>query len=79
MSSEHSPAEASLHTGIRAGRSIEVVIDAGAGLDHRMQDLLESEALAGTRKWPAWKSLTLIAFAGTGLWALIFAGYLVFF
>ncbi len=79
MSSEHSPAEASLHTGIRTGRNDEVVVDAGAELDHGMQDLLESEALAGTRKWPAWKSLTLIAFAGTGLWVLIFIGYLVFF
>ncbi len=79
MSSEHSPAEASLHTGIRAGRNDDVVVDAGDELDHRMQDLLESEALADTRKWPAWKSLTLVAFAGIGLWALIFATYQALF
>ena len=51
MSSEHSPAEAYLRTGIRTGRNDDVVVDAGAELDHRMQDLLESEASADTRKW----------------------------
>ncbi len=78
MSPEHSPAEASLHRGIRTGRN-DGIVDAEAELDHKIQDLLESEASAGTRKWPAWKSLTLVAFAGTGLWALIFTGYRIFF
>jgi hypothetical protein len=79
MSPEHSPAEASLRTGIRTGRNDDVVVDAEAELDHRMQDLLESEASAGARKWPVWKSLTLIAFAGIGLWALIFTAYRAIF
>ncbi len=73
MSPERSPAF--FRTGNRIGRND----DAGAQLDHGMQDLLESEASAGTRKWPAWKSLTLIAFAGTGLWALIFTAYQAIF
>ena len=79
MSPEHSPAEAYLRTGIRTGRNDDVVVDAGAELDHKMQDFLESEASADTRKWPAWKSLTLIALAGIGLWALIFTGYWAIF
>ena len=64
---------------MRTGCNDDVIVDAGAELDHNMQDLLESEALAGTRKWPAWKSLTLIAIAGIGLWALIFYTYQAFF
>lgn len=79
MPLENSPAETSLHTGIRAGSNDNVTVDAGADLNHRMLDLLESEASAGTRKWPAWKSLTLISCAGIGLWALIFTLYQAFF
>lgn len=79
MSPEHSSAEAYLRTGIRTGRNDDVVVDAGAELDHEMQDLLESEASASARKWRVWKSLTLIALAGIGLWALIFTGYWAIF
>ncbi len=75
MSPERSPAEAFLRTGNRIGRNDDV----GAQLDHRMQDLLESEASAGTRKWPVKKSLTLVAFVSVGLWALIFTAYQAIF
>ncbi len=78
MCSDHSPAEASLRTGMRTGRNDDIVVDAGAELDHGMQDLLESEASDGAKKWPAWKSLTLIAFVGTVFWALVFIGYRAF-
>ncbi len=54
-----------------------VVADETAILDHGIQDLLETEVLAGVEKWSGWKSLALIAVASIAFWALIFTVFRV--
>lgn len=75
MAPEHSAADSSLRTESRTARSDDKAVDARSDLNHSMQDELESEASARTKKWSVWKSLTLIAFAGIALWALIILTY----
>ena len=75
MAPEHSAADSSLRTESRTTRGDDTAVEARRDLNHGLQDRLESEASARTKKWSVWKSLTLIAFASIALWALIILTY----